>query len=953
MRPLRFAGAFALALALFLLAQVDCTSKLPLRDVGAPPPPSFSDVPTTGSIQLDHLAGKVDMVRDAHGTVHIYATSMPDALRVEGYQVARDRTAQLELIRRTAVGRMAEVFGNLDASLIDADISMRALGLNRVSQAMYAALDPKSEQKAWLDAYADGISQFNARVQTGVETIPPAMLAFPTTAFAPWTGADVLAVGRLQAWNLSYDANLDIDNTTFVQEAQGVFTSTATDPLLAKRAGLLVDVVRFAPLDATTVLSGFPAGSSKSSPPASRFAGIPHVALSLLGATRGWSAATKRTHELFARDHFGSNDWVLAPSLTATGHAILANDPHLALSAPATFWPVHVQVTSSDPEQTLGFAGMGFPGLLGVILGFNDHLAWGATDAFFDVSDAYQETLTADGSGVIFNGQPVPFQTAHEEILVAGGAPVEYDVLLVPHHGPIVPDIRNHAVVPPDPKAGAISVKWTGMVATQDIDSIVGFLGAKTVADAKAALQSFAVGAENWVLADTNGDIGYSTHAVMPVRAKGAFTWSPASFSGTLPCFVLPGDGSAEWTGTLPDQYLPQASNPKDGYVVTANNDQYGTTLDDDPSNDLLPNEQPMYWQAFYDPGLRAGRITRDITTAGKKLAPADVAAIQADARSNVAPILVPAIALSIGRAEAERATPGTHPDLGAIVKDPRYAAANVAGLGALLTQWGTSTEFDTRAGVSLDDGSLSSDATEAAASEATLVFNTWILTMERDTFGDELAKLGATVPPSRVDLRQSLTYMMGNADPSRLATFDPATGDSALYDDLTTAAVETRDERVIRALLDAIDVLRGNLGADETGWRWGKLHTITFASLVSLWGSLSIPPSGDAKFPRGFPRHGELWTVDVGDYGDWVPPASTGFSLAYTNGPAQRLVVDLDPASGPTASNALPGGAVWDNRSKHFRDEAELWRRNGSHAVPTTHDAIVPGADEHIVYAP
>jgi penicillin amidase len=944
-----------LALPLLLaVAPPGCTSSksAPAADAGAPP--NFSAVPTTRSVTLQNLQGKVDVVRDQYGTPHIYATSPTDALRVEGYQVARDRTAQLELIRRTAEGKTAEIFGDTAPSLIDSDISMRMLGLTRVSQQMYDALDPSSEMKAWLDAYADGISQFNANVQSGKELLPPSMIALPTSAFVPWTGVDVLAVGRLQSWNLSYDSPYDIDNTSFVQASQATFNAAATDPLLAKRAGLLVDVVRFAPLDPTTVLSGYPnATTTMVAPKVKRTTAGAHVDPGVLSGASAWLAATQRVHGMFARADFGSNDWIVGPSMTTTGHAMLANDPHLALSGPATFWPVHVNVTSSTPTENLDFAGMGFPGLPGVILGFNDDVAWGATDAFFDVSDAYSETLTPDGGSVMFNGQAVALQTVHEEILVANSPPVEYDVLIVPQHGPIVPTIVNHAVVAPDPTKGAISVKWTGFVPTQDLNTVVGYLNAKTVTDAMKAAESFAVGAENWVYADVKGNIAYSAHAMMPTRAKGAFTWSPSTFTGTLPCFVLPGDGSAEWTGTLADEFLPQAVNPSAGFLVTANNTQYGTTLDDDPSNDTLPNGQPFYWQAFYENGLRAGRITKDITTAGKKLSLVDMATIQADTKSNLAATLVPSIAASIGKAQAEAQTPGTHPDLTAIVADPRFAAANVGSIAQLLTSWGTEAEFDTRAGVSLDNGSNLADPVETSASEATLIFNAWLVNMEHLVFGDEITKMAAPDVPYRIDLRGTLTYLMGVADPTKLATYDAATGDSALYDDLTTTPVETRDERTIHALLDAIDLIKGNLGSDQTQWRWGKMHTLTFASLVSLWGTLSIPPNNDPVFPHGFPRHGEAWTVDVADYGDWLTPASSGFSFAYTNGPNQRLVIDMDPVNGPTAYNALPGGAVWDNKSKHFRDEAELWRRNENHPVWIAPSGFLSGVDEHVVYAP
>ena len=111
---------------------------------------------------------------------------------------------------------------------------------------------------------------------------------------------------------------------------------------------------------------------------------------------------------------------------------------------------VHVSVDFAKPEEQLDFAGLSFPGLPGIILGFNPNVAWGATTADYDVTDVYDETLTADGAGVMFKGAPVAFQKVRETIAIKGHAPLEYDVLVVPHHGPIVPTITaDHTVAPP------------------------------------------------------------------------------------------------------------------------------------------------------------------------------------------------------------------------------------------------------------------------------------------------------------------------------------------------------------------------------------------------------------------------------------------------------------------------------------------------------------------------
>lgn len=953
--PLRpsLAPALIVATLAALLCPVACDDSgtvVPRSDAASGPP--FGAAPPIDThVQLDHLSGPVDVVRDKNGIVHIWATNAADALRVEGYQIAKDRTAQLELVRRFAEGRTAELSGDISPGLIDQDIAMRTIGLGRVAKAMYAALPANAELKTWLDAYADGISQFNARLQSGDEALPKGMIGFPKTAFTPWTGADSLAIGRLESWELAYTADSEISQTDFAQAATQQFAGTG-------RALMNVDVFHYAPLDPTLAIDGFPNDPNHTmvhpvgAPPARS----PFVSSGALASARPFGRALASLRDLLGRYGVrGSNDWVVGPSRTATGHAMLANDPHLSLSAPSVFWMVQLDAhdpNAADDSQDLHVMGTAFPGIPGIILGFNQNIAWGATTADYDVSDVFSETLAADGSGVSYKGATVPFQKIHEPIGIAGGKTLDYDVLVVPHHGPIVPTIVNHAVVAPDPTKGALSVEWTGAKPTHELDAVAGYLRAKTVDDFRVAVRDFAVGAQNWVVADTKGNIFYTTQSQIPLRDKRAYTWNPATFTGTIPCMVEPGDGSAEWTGqSLAEAYVPHVKNPAKGYVGTANGDQNGTTLDNDPTNDTLPNGQPIYMGCWHDPGFRVGRIHELIEGLGHPMSLTDMATIQGDARSPLGAKLVPGLLTAMAHALAEAATPGSHPDLTAVVGSARFKAADVPTLQSWLTQWGQDG-YDTPPGVSLDDATPVSDPVQTRDSQATLLFQTWLMRAMQAVLGDELTLLGQNPPPFGYhDLRAVLTYLL-TADPKTLATYDAATGDSALVDDLTTPTVtETRDERQITSLLDALDFLAGKLGTDRNGWRWGTLHTLRFASLVSLWGSLSIPPTSSKTFPNGFPRHGDGFNVDQGE-GDAIVVNLTDTAFTYSAGPTQRFVIDMAP-SGPVARNVLPGGEIWDNDSPHFADEAEMWRRNENHPLAFAHDDVLKAAESRTSYAP
>jgi penicillin amidase len=309
---------------------------------------------------------------------------------------------------------------------------------------------------------------------------------------------------------------------------------------------------------------------------------------------------------------------------------------------------------------------------------------------------------------------------------------------------------------------------------------------------------------------------------------------------------------------------------------------------------------------------------------------------------------LTPHLLLAIDRAQAERASPGSDPSLAALVTDPSYLPERIEAVRELLAGW-EDLGYQAAAGVDLDTNQpLPADDADARASQATMIFNAWLVRVLRRTFGDELAHLERESLPREIEAKALLRLM--EADPATLATYDPATLDSAVWDDLDTPEVESRHQRMIRALLDALALLEEDLGDDPDGWRWGLRHTVRFAALVPLYGKLSIPASGDDQFPSGFPRHGDNFAVDSSDYDISVAIDETP-SFSYAHGPAQRFVVEMDP-SGPRAWNALPGGAVWDHQSPHFADEAELWRKNQTHPVPFVLEDVIEAAEKRTVFA-
>ncbi len=928
-------------------------------------------LPIDDHLALTNLTGKVDVVRDKYGRPHIYATNQNDAMRVEGYLVALDRTMQLEFYRRVSEGRLAEILSDTTASVIDLDITYRHIGLGRTAKATYDAL-PAGDVKDAVDAYSDGVTQAFRKIRSGAIALPDGLFGIPMSAFTDWTGADSLAIARFQTYELSYDADGDIGNQSFFDAARNIFTATDADPAIAKRAGLERDLFRFAPADPTvTTTGGYPSASMSAHAAPQHAAPVhaepaaanaharaghgPGAGHDLLGTTKGYQAAMKVMRRMFTRAGFGSNNWAISAGMSATGHPLIASDPHLSLSAPSVFWPVSIQVkapSGGNAANDLSVAGLAFPGIPAIILGHTDKIGWGATVAGYDVSDAYAETLTPDGKSVVFNGQNVALQTITETINLQSGPPVVYDVQVVPQHGPIVPNIVNHAVVPPDPAQGAVSIKWTGLQPTHEIEAIFQLLRAPDVDSARTALKLFGVGGQNWMIGDTSGHILWTSHVQVPMRDPRAFKWNAQTYQGTLPCFVLPGDGTAEWGAFLGDDLVPWVKDPAAGYMSTANNDPLGDTLDNDPSNDKLPDGTPMYLASSYDIGFREGKIHKRIEAHTGKLAPADLSAIQGDEQSSMGTLLAPVLVAAIEKAQAEKATPGTYPDLTAVVADSTYSTATIQTVHDLLVAWGSAGSYAASSGINPDDNTplpaTGASALEVANSQATLIYNAWQVRFLNRVFGDELAKMGGSLD-SQVEAKAILRLIQ--ADPTTLATYDAATGDSSLWDDLgTTSVVETRNERMIRGLLDALSDLAKLEGPDLSTYRWGALHTLTFEALLPFWSDLNIPPGTDKVFVSGFPRHGDRFSIDASDY-DFVDVGQP-FDFTYGAGPTQRFVVDLDPA-GPKAVNALPGGVIWDPASPHFRDEAEYWRRNTTHPVPYLLADVIAAKESRTLVSP
>jgi penicillin amidase len=889
------------------------------------------DIPQTDVVKNPALSAEVDVVRDQWGIPHIYGQSPADVAFAQGYVMAEDRLIQMDLARHKAAGTLSELLGDVAPSVIDGDIQMRVHHLRATVEAAWQTLSASTDDQdrviaRMLTSFAAGVNAYIADLQSQRYTLPPALaFLYDPQTVKPWTEVDSLLLGQLQAFSLSFDADSEIFRTQMLAAATQKFDQ-ATNPALSARKGLGEDLDILQPVDPTYSLPSGWTGVNGDGTTASASRVPDQSLLALYAAAR----ATVRGigHDNLVHPSVGSNNWVVGPQLSASGHAMVANDTHLELSNPPIFYLVHLMASG---EPSLDVMGVQFPGIPGVILGMNEHVAWGSTVNNIDITDVYQETVVpCDGGGgpcVMFNGAKVPLVPRPESFDVGRFGQISRTVTVtlydVPHHGPIIPRITvDHAVEPLG--SSELSIKYTGYEPAPRLSTVVyGLNTARTMKEAVAAIDSgFLYGNQNWVIGDDQGHFGWTQFTRTPRRAATAAPWK-----------VLPGDGSAEWGGDMDPRYIPHAYDPAKGFIATANNDPIGVTDDGDPFfGEPMVDGAPLYLGADYDPGTRVGRITKRIeaaTAGGGKLTLDDMQSIQADAVSEWAQALQPTFLATAQAVQEEIAQPGKYADLRSVVMTADAPAKSLVPTALALVQaW---TSGDMASGVDED----APTAPKVADAQAAAVMGVWMRRFADWTFEDELTELGLT--PGASAQMKLLVRMCTHTELLKTG-LHPMTGDPIVFDIWDTGAAETKRQVAAMALFDTLDYLYKALGPDPAKWRWGNLHTLTLSFLAPV-DALQIPLKSDPQYPNGFPRHGDFGTVDVAggsiDLGDY----------SYRHGPAIRFAAELDPKSGPRARNALPGGEVLDPASPHYRDLLELWRKNQTIDLRFAEDEVAASA--------
>lgn len=547
---------------------------------------SASQPQIDGKIVLPALGSTVDIVRDAEGIPHIYAESQPDAYFALGFVHAQDRLWQMEMNRRIVAGRMAEILG---PKALGTDRFLRTLGVRRNAEAIYANLDPQTA--ALLNAYVQGI---NSYLSSRTGPLPPEFLITGAPAPEPWQPADSIGWQTMMAWDLSANWTQELLRMRLAQR----LSLEQINEFMPPYPGDEVVPTR----DYTALYRG------------------------LAGLTEQLTEVAGLAPPSYV-EGMGSNNWVVSGARSTSGKPLLANDPHLSLTAPSIWYLAHL----SAPD--LNVIGATLPGLPGVVLGRNDRIAWGFTNTASDVQDLYIEQINPDNSQQYRTPQGwADFKLRKEVILVKGEAPVELEVSET-RHGPVITGaLPIAAKTRLDPEQYAISFAWTAL-RPDDLTLQAGIKLSQAVnwQEFNQALKDFSTPHQNIVYADVEGNIGFVAPARVPIRQPGN------DLQGLAPA---PGwDSRYDWEGFIPFDELPRSFNPAGQQIVTAN-------------EKIVGPDYPYFLTSEWALPYRAKRIA-DLLAAQSRHDIGSFAAIQKDHVSLAAQELLPLL---------RRVAPATQP---------------------------------------------------------------------------------------------------------------------------------------------------------------------------------------------------------------------------------------------------------------------------------------------------
>jgi len=566
-----------------------------------------------GVAHIPGLSKDVRVVRDQYGIPNIYASTTEDLFAAQGWVQASERMWQMEVWRRIGAGRLSEIFG--DSTLAN-DEFIRTLGWRQAAENDWAVMS--DEGKKAVQAYANGV---NAWIDSHGDMPLPFVIAGlqgpggGLSGYHPehWTPIDTLTWQKVQAWSLGDNYGNELARAVMLN--RGLTTAQIdeltpaydpTRPIIASQSGY----------DEPSATTSATASAAAAHMPSTTASGM----LAAADALRSELALAGAGPALA-----GSNGFVVGPSLSATGGALLANDPHLDISMPSVWYLLGLHCEPVGPACPYDEAGAGFPGVPGLVLGHNERIAWGLTNVGPDVQDVFEETVDPnDPTHYIYKGQSRPFDVRHETIHVSGGDDVQLDVRSTVH-GSVMSDLDDTFKPTTEANGSGVgkpgfvyALQWTATAQPdRTLDAVLGVNRAQNWDDFRSALRVFGSPSQTFLYADADGNIGVQIPGLIPVRASGDGSY-----------IVSGEDGAHDWQGYVPFDQLPYVYNPSSGLIVASNNQP-------------APLDSTVFLGKEFDPGWRAMRI-HELLGTGTPITTDALRAVQGDVKlTRAAPVIV------------------------------------------------------------------------------------------------------------------------------------------------------------------------------------------------------------------------------------------------------------------------------------------------------------------------
>ena len=484
-----------------------------------------AELPDSAAGAVPALSSGVTVLYDERAVPHIFARNEEDAYRALGYVVARDRLFQLELQTRAAAGTLTELLGPL---ALEADQETRGLGLPAAAERKMIALDTLSEGGRMAEAYAEGV---NAYIESLSPDDYPIEYRILGAAPARWEPINSVHLFNRMGYILAM-SSVELRRA----RAAALVGTEAAEALFPTNSAIqepIQPVDRSAP---RVVIEPLPPPGEPDTLARVALGALPRLTPTMTGVTRETPGSA-----------LGSNNWAVAPRRTAGGHALLAGDPHLELSLPSIWYEAHLVV----PER-LDVYGVTIPGAPAIVIGFNRAVAWTFTNTESDVLDYWLETVndTAAPTAYQLDDEWRPLTFDIERYLDKSGNVLDVDTILWSHRGPL----RRF-------EDRWLSMRWTMLEPVVEVDGFLHAARASSTAEFLDAMAEYRAPAQNMLVADTGGNIAIRSTGWFPIRANDG--------SGAE---VHDGKtADSDWTGFWPLGDYPQATNPAQGYLASAN----------------------------------------------------------------------------------------------------------------------------------------------------------------------------------------------------------------------------------------------------------------------------------------------------------------------------------------------------------------------------------------------